>query len=85
MNFDGNLWVTGFYLLSPLLPSPAPVKRPTLLLAPFHGLPACQAITSVPGKGVCADASAILPPRTVRVARTDDYRKAIVVLSASNR
>lgn len=63
----------GFYLLSPLLPKAAPVKRPTLLLGPFHGLPACQLIPSIPGKGVCADASARLPPATVNVARTHDY------------
>lgn len=65
----------GFYLLSPLLPGRIEVKTPTLLLGPFHGLPACQSIASVPGKGVCADASALLPPRTVKVDRTDDYRE----------
>ncbi|PWY97911.1 hypothetical protein BCV70DRAFT_202402 [Testicularia cyperi] len=71
----------GFYLLSPLMPSEAlrsreqrrPRKQPTLLLGPFNGLPACQLIPSVPGKGVCADASALLPPRTVRVQDTDAY------------
>lgn len=67
----------GFYLLSPLLPSeivsPKKRKHPTLLLGPFNGLPACQLIVSVPGKGVCADASAVLPPRVVRVADTDAY------------
>lgn len=73
---------TGFYLLSGLFPSPRPAllsrggkKVPTLVLGPFHGLPACQAIPSVPGKGVCADGSAVLPPKTVRVAKTDDYRE----------
>lgn len=74
----------GFYLLSPFFPTstaasaptaPKPFKRPTLLLGPFCGLPACQQIQSVPGKGVCADASALLPPRAVRVDRTDDYRE----------
>ena len=73
----------GFYLLSPLLPSSPTVKRPTLLLGPFHGLPACQSIQSVAGKGVCADASALLPPRTVRVDRTDDYPGHIACDSAS--
>jgi L-methionine (R)-S-oxide reductase len=73
---------TGFYLLSGLFPRPRPKlltrggkKVPTLVLGPFHGLPACQAIPSVPGKGVCADGSAVLPPTTVRVAKTDDYRE----------
>lgn len=65
----------GFYLLSPLFPGPvAPVKQPTLWLGPFCGLPACQAIPSVPGRGVCADGSAVLPPKTVCVPRTEDYR-----------
>lgn len=67
----------GFYLLAPILSPTAKrgqVKRPTLLLGPFCGLPACQQIASVPGRGVCADASALLPPRTVVVPRTDDYR-----------
>jgi L-methionine (R)-S-oxide reductase len=73
----------GFYLLSPLLPSPPKVKKPTLLLGPFHGLPACQLIFSVPGKGVCADASALLPPRTVKVDRTEDYPGHIACDSAS--
>lgn len=65
----------GFYLLSPLMPTQAHKTRtrPTLLLGPFNGLPACQLISSVPGKGVCADASALLPPRTVRVPDTDAY------------
>ena len=67
----------GFYLLSPLLPSELhnrkPRKAPTLLLGPFNGLPACQLIRSVPGKGVCADASALLPPRVVRVQDTEAY------------
>lgn len=64
----------GFYLLSPLFPGPlVPVKTPTLWLGPFSGLPACQAIASVPGRGVCADGSAKLPPQTVCVPRTDDY------------
>lgn len=67
----------GFYLLSPLLPSELVSrkhrKHPTLLLGPFNGLPACQLIYSVPGKGVCADASALLPPRVVRVADTEAY------------
>ncbi len=71
----------GFYLLSPFFPtsdtSSAPTyKRPTLLLGPFCGLPACQQISSVPGRGVCADASALLPPRVVRVDKTDDYRES---------
>lgn len=65
----------GFYLLSPLLPHAGAQKRPTLLLGPFHGLPACQAIPSVPGRGVCADASALLPPRAVRVPSTEAYRE----------
>lgn len=73
---------TGFYLLSGLYPTPKPKllkvknrKVPTIVLGPFHGLPACQAIPSIPGRGVCADGSSILPPATVRVARTDDYRE----------
>lgn len=73
----------GFYLISPLVPAGGSVKRPTLLLGPFHGLPACQSIQSVPGKGVCADASALLPPRTVKVDRTDDYPGHIACDSAS--
>lgn len=67
----------GFYLLSPLLPSELVSRKqrkaPTLLLGPFNGLPACQLIYSVSGKGVCADASALLPPRVVRVADTEKY------------
>lgn len=67
----------GFYLLSPLLPSELHDRKhrnaPVLLLGPFNGLPACQLIRSVPGKGVCADASALLPPRVVRVADTEAY------------
>ncbi|CBQ71324.1 conserved hypothetical protein [Sporisorium reilianum SRZ2] len=67
----------GFYLLSPLLPSETLARKtrskPTLLLGPFNGLPACQLIFSVPGKGVCADASSLLPPRVVRVADTEAY------------
>ncbi|KAJ9475899.1 Free methionine-R-sulfoxide reductase [Pseudozyma hubeiensis] len=67
----------GFYLLSPLLPSeilsPKQRRNPTLLLGPFNGLPACQLIHSVAGKGVCADASALLPPRVVRVQNTEKY------------
>lgn len=75
---------TGFYLLSGLFPAspsqPALLKLkgkkvPTIVLGPFHGLPACQAIPSVPGKGVCADGSAKLPPASIRVPRTDDYRE----------
>ncbi|KDN52730.1 hypothetical protein K437DRAFT_253925 [Tilletiaria anomala UBC 951] len=84
----------GFYLLSPLFPTsdaPAssvssttkPLLRPTLWLGPFCGLPACQKINSVPGRGVCADASALLPPRAVRVDRTDDYPGHIACDSAS--
>lgn len=72
---------TGFYLLSGLFPEPRPPllklkgkSVPTLALGPFHGMPACQAIPSIPGKGVCADGSAKLPPATIRVSRTDDYR-----------
>ncbi|CAO1627702.1 unnamed protein product [Jaminaea pallidilutea] len=71
---------TGFYLLSGLFPEPRPPLLklkgqpvPTLALGPFHGMPACQAIPSIPGKGVCADGSAKLPPATIRVSRTDDY------------
>lgn len=66
----------GFYLLSPLFPGGirADIQGPTLWLGPFCGMPACQAIASVPGKGVCADGSAVLPPTTVCVPRTDDYR-----------
>ncbi|TKY87516.1 hypothetical protein EX895_003530 [Sporisorium graminicola] len=67
----------GFYMLSPLLPSELvarkPRAKPTLLLGPFNGLPACQLIYSVPGRGVCADASSLLPPRVVRVADTEAY------------
>ena len=59
------------------------MKKPTLLLGPFHGLPACQLIFSVPGKGVCADASALLPPRTVKVDRTEEYPGHIACDSAS--
>lgn len=75
---------TGFYLLSGLFPaSPRQPellklkgkKVPTIVLGPFHGMPACQSIPSVPGKGVCADGSAKLPPSSVRVPRTDDYRE----------
>ncbi|UZJ53942.1 hypothetical protein CBS101457_003262 [Exobasidium rhododendri] len=73
----------GFYVLSPIVPGSGPVKRPTLLLGPFHGLPACQSIQSSPGKGVCADASALLPPRTVRVDRTEEYPGHIACDSAS--
>ncbi|WFD35772.1 L-methionine (R)-S-oxide reductase [Malassezia cuniculi] len=66
----------GFYLLSPLFPGAvADVKGPTLWLAPFCGQPACQAIASVPGRGVCADGSSLLPPRAVVVPKTDDYRR----------
>lgn len=70
----------GFYLLSPIIAPSAPrgqVKRPTLLLGPFCGLPACQQIASVPGRGVCADASALLPPRTLVVPSTNDYRTSL--------
>ncbi|PWN51259.1 hypothetical protein IE53DRAFT_361710, partial [Violaceomyces palustris] len=66
----------GFYLLSPLFPGGSNAQarsKPTLLLGPFVGLPACQLILSVPGKGVCADASSLLPPRPVRVSNTDEY------------
>lgn len=73
----------GFYLISPILPGANLVKRPTLLLGPFHGLPACQSIQSIPGKGVCADASSLLPPRTVKVDRTEDYPGHIACDSAS--
>lgn len=69
--------------MSPIVPGHAPVKRPTLLLGPFHGLPACQSIQSVPGKGVCADASSLLPPRTVRVDKTEEYPNHIACDSAS--
>lgn len=69
----------GFYLLSPLFPGAevSSGKDPKLWLGPFCGLPACQAINSVPGRGVCADGSAVLPPRTVCVPRTDDYRTCL--------
>ncbi|KAK0562111.1 hypothetical protein OC844_002859 [Tilletia horrida] len=74
----------GFYLLSPFFPGPPlPVKRPTLLLGPFCGLPACQQIQSVPGRGVCADASAVLPPRALRVDDTEAYPGHIACDSAS--
>ncbi|CAO1625615.1 unnamed protein product [Sympodiomycopsis kandeliae] len=70
----------GFYLISGLFPNPKPevlsLKKqqvPTIILGPFHGLPACQAIPSIVGKGVCADGSAVLPPTTVRVPDTDAY------------
>ncbi|WFD41418.1 L-methionine (R)-S-oxide reductase [Malassezia psittaci] len=65
----------GFYLMSPLFPGGglADVQQPTLWLGPFCGMPACQIIASVPGKGVCADASAILPPKPICVGRTDEY------------
>ncbi|WFD27844.1 L-methionine (R)-S-oxide reductase [Malassezia nana] len=64
----------GFYILSPLFPGAlTPTKQPTLLLGPFCGLPACQAIPSVPGRGVCADGSAQLPPKAVCVPHTDAY------------
>lgn len=71
---------TGFYLLSGLLPGQPELltvkkqKVPTLVLGPFHGMPACQAIPSISGKGVCADGSSLLPPRSIKVDRTDDYR-----------
>lgn len=65
----------GFYLLSPLFPGQlTPSSGPLLRLGPFCGLPACQAIPSVPGPGVCADGSAVLPPAPVCVPKTDDYR-----------
>ncbi|KAL9933076.1 hypothetical protein V8E36_007794 [Tilletia maclaganii] len=74
----------GFYLLSPLFPgTPLRVKRPTLLLGPFCGLPACQQIQSVPGRGVCADASTALPPRALRVDDTEAYPGHIACDSAS--
>ncbi|CAD6892722.1 unnamed protein product [Tilletia controversa] len=74
----------GFYLLSPFFPgAPFPAKRPTLLLGPFCGLPACQQIQSVPGRGVCADASSLLPPRALRVDDTDAYPGHIACDSAS--
>ena len=69
----------GFYLLSALFPGPtANVKEPTLWLGPFCGQPACQAIPSIPGRGVCADGSAQLPPRPVVVPKTDDYRAFVL-------
>lgn len=73
---DKHVNWAGFYLLSPLFPGGdrADVQGPTLWLGPFCGMPACQSIASVPGKGVCADGSAVLPPTTVCVPRTDDYR-----------
>jgi L-methionine (R)-S-oxide reductase len=69
--------------MSPILPGTSNFKRPTLLLGPFHGLPACQSIPSIPGKGVCADASALLPPRTVKVDNTEEYPGHIACDSAS--
>ncbi|WFD31106.1 L-methionine (R)-S-oxide reductase [Malassezia sp. CBS 17886] len=42
----------GFYILSPFFPGPTPPsKYPMLWLGPFCGLPACQMIPSVPGRG----------------------------------
>lgn len=70
-------------MLSPIVPGAGQVKRPTLLLGPFHGLPACQSIQSVPGKGVCADASSLLPPRTIKVDQTERYSGHIACDSAS--
>lgn len=64
----------GFYLLSPLFPGKiTDVKEPVLWLGPFCGQPACQSIASVPGRGVCADGSSLLPPRAVVVPNTEEY------------
>ncbi|EPQ30536.1 uncharacterized protein PFL1_02061 [Pseudozyma flocculosa PF-1] len=84
---DKKINWAGFYLLSGIMPSAAASRakrsRPTLLLGPFVGLPACQLIFSVPGKGVCADASSLLPPRVVRVRDTEAYPNHIACDSLS--
>lgn len=67
----------GFYLLAPLFPGTrhlASLTRPMLWLGPFCGLPACQAIPSERGRGVCADGSAQWPPAPLCVPHTDAYR-----------
>ncbi|KAF7315859.1 GAF domain-containing protein [Mycena indigotica] len=68
----------GFYLDSPLFPSPqrgGTESRPSsqLLLGPFNGRPACQYINTTPGKsrGVCADA--FLQQQTVLVDDVESY------------
>ncbi|KAL4399059.1 L-methionine (R)-S-oxide reductase [Malassezia pachydermatis] len=74
----------GFYLLAPLFPGTlTPAEKPMLQLGPFCGMPACQAIPSVPGAGVCADGSAVLPPAPLCVPRTDDYPNHIACDSLS--
>jgi len=61
----------GFYLLAPLFPGTLDSSSgPTLWLGPFCGLPACQSIPSIPGRGVCADGSAKWPPTVVCVPHT---------------
>ncbi|KAI3618545.1 hypothetical protein CBS9595_002908 [Malassezia furfur] len=80
---DKHVNWAGFYLLSPLFPGGdrADVQGPTLWLGPFCGMPACQSIASVPGKGVCADGSAVLPPTTVsgHIACDSQSQSEIVV------
>ncbi|KAL0956830.1 hypothetical protein HGRIS_002941 [Hohenbuehelia grisea] len=72
----------GFYINSPLYPSPGISKDPSaneiddankLLLGPFCGKPACQFINVAPGKsrGVCADA--FLQSKTLVVPDVDQY------------
>lgn len=81
----------GFYLLSGILPEAGrqelltikKKKVPTLVLGPFHGMPACQAIPSIPGKGVCADGSSLIPPRAIRVDDCDAYRELSASIQAA--
>lgn len=77
------IWA-GFYLLAPLFPGTLDSSSgPTLWLGPFCGLPACQSIPSIPGRGVCADGSAKWPPTVVCVPHTDAYPGHIACDSVS--
>lgn len=79
---DKGINWAGFYLITGIFPDPKPkpleIKKkevPTVVLGPFHGMPACQAIPSVVGKGVCADASANYPAKPIVVKNVDEYRE----------
>lgn len=68
----------GFYLDAQLFPKPTSDKalaavQQRLLLGPFNGRPACQYISTVPGKarGVCADT--FLQQRTIVVPDVEAY------------
>ncbi len=70
----------GFYIESTRFPSSCysplpgnPLNESRLLLGPFCGKPACQFITTAPGKarGVCADA--YVQRKTLVVADVDGY------------